>query len=54
MANEFDLLATQTPTNNYLIDDAGVLNRTTKKGVNEELAKLEASPKPETDHFTVH
>ena len=41
LANEFDLLAADTPTNNYLIDDAGVLNRTTKKNVNEDLAKLE-------------
>jgi uncharacterized membrane protein YgcG len=41
LANEFDLLASETPTNNYLIDDAGVLNRTTKKNVNQDLEKLE-------------
>ena len=41
LANEFDLLSSPTPTKNYIIDDAGVLNRTTKKGLSEELNKLE-------------
>jgi len=41
LANEFDLLSTPTPTKNYIIDDAGVLNRTTKKGLSEQLNKLE-------------
>ena len=43
LANEFDLLSSPTPTKNYIIDDAGVLNRTTKKGLSEELNKLEVS-----------
>ncbi|KAK9805499.1 hypothetical protein WJX72_001601 [[Myrmecia] bisecta] len=42
LANEFDLLSEPVPTNNYLIDDANVLNKTTKKGVNTALARLEA------------
>ena len=41
LANEFDLISSPTPTNNYLIDDAGVLNRTTKKGINDSLSRLE-------------
>ena len=44
LANEFDLLSSPTPTKNYIIDDAGVLNRTTKKGLSEELNKLEVRP----------
>ena len=43
LANEFDLLSTPTPTRNYIIDDAGVINRTTRKGLNEDLTKLEVS-----------
>ena len=41
MANEFDLLSAPTPTTSFILDDAGVLNKTTKKSVNDELAKLE-------------
>jgi uncharacterized membrane protein YgcG len=41
LANEFDLLSTPTPTKNYIIDDAGVLSRTTRKGLSEDLNKLE-------------
>lgn len=41
LANEFDLLSAPTPTRNYIIDDAGVINRTTRKGLNEDLTKLE-------------
>ena len=43
LASEFDLLAEKTPTSNYVIDDAGVLNRTSKKGLNDDLSKLEVS-----------
>ena len=44
IATEFDVMNTSTPSLNYLIDDAGVLNKTTKKSVNDRLYKLEASP----------
>lgn len=43
LANEFDILNEPTPTKNYIIDDAGVLNKTTKKSVNDELLRLEVS-----------
>ena len=43
VATEFDVMNTSTPSLNYLIDDAGVLNKTTKKSVNDRLYKLEAS-----------
>lgn len=42
IATEFDVMNTSTPSLNYLIDDAGVLNKTTKKSVNDRLYKLEA------------
>lgn len=41
-ANEFDLLANGTP-DTYVLDDASVLNRTTKKSVGDELQELERS-----------
>jgi len=41
VASEFDVINTSTPSLNYLIDDAGVLNKTTKKAVNDRLYKLE-------------
>lgn len=40
LANEFDLLAEGTPSA-YVLDDAGVINKTTKKTVSDALAKLE-------------
>ena len=43
IATEFDVMNTSVPSLNYLIDDAGVLNKTTKKSVNDRLYKLEAS-----------
>ena len=43
IATEFDVMNSSTPSFNYLIDDAGVLNKTTKKSVNDKLYKLEAS-----------
>lgn len=42
IATEFDVMNTSTPSLNYLIDDAGVLNKTTKKSVNDRLYKIEA------------
>lgn len=41
LAGEFDLLSAPTPTATYVIDDASVLNRTTRKSLNDELAALE-------------
>ena len=46
LANEFDILNEATPTKNYVIDDAGVLNKTTKKSVNDELSRLEVPQLP--------
>ena len=46
LATEFDVINTSTPSLSYLIDDAAVLNKTTKKAVNDRLYKLEVfSPK---------
>jgi len=42
IANEFDLLASGTP-DSYVIDDASVLNRTTRQSVGDALKNLEAS-----------
>lgn len=41
LANEFDIISEPTPTSNYVIDDASVLNRSTRKGLNDDLARLE-------------
>lgn len=41
VANEFDLLAGGTP-DTYILDDASVLNRTTRQSVGDELRDLEA------------
>lgn len=40
LAGEFDLLAEGTPTS-YILDDASVLNKTTKKTVTDQLKALE-------------
>ena len=40
-AGEFDLLSAPTPTKSYVIDDASVLNKTTRKSLNDTLARLE-------------
>ena len=41
VANEFDLLADGTP-NTYIVDDASVLNKTTRSSVGDALKDLEA------------
>ena len=51
IAGEFDLLGLETPTNNYLIDDAGVLNKTTRKTLNNTLTSLEVRPCPSSCYF---
>lgn len=33
----------ETPTTQYLIDDAGVLNKTTRKSINNTLTSLEVN-----------
>ena len=43
LAGEFDLLASAKPTSTYVIDDASVLNRTTRKSVTDALVRLETS-----------
>ena len=43
LAGEFDLLASSKPTSTYVIDDAAVLNRTTRKAVTDALVRLETS-----------
>ena len=40
LAGEFDLLAEGTPST-YVLDDAGILNKTTKKSVGDQLKALE-------------
>lgn len=60
VASEFDVINSSTPSFNYLIDDAGVLNKTTKKSVNDRLYKLEVSLQPKARSiaspclFTLH
>lgn len=41
LANELDVLQAPKPGAQHVIDDAGVLNRTTKKTLNDELTRLE-------------
>lgn len=41
LANEFDIMNEPRPTTNYVIDDAGVLNKTTRKSLNDQLSRLE-------------
>ena len=40
LAGEFDLLAEGTPTT-YVLDDASILNKTTRKSVSDDLKALE-------------
>jgi len=42
LAAELDLLLEPTPTSRYVIDDAGVLSKSTRKELNERLQELEA------------
>jgi uncharacterized membrane protein YgcG len=41
MSSVLQLLAESRPTDNYIIDDANALNRTTKKAVSDRLKRLE-------------
>jgi len=41
LANELDILNLPAPGTQHVIDDAGVLNKTTRKGLNDELSRLE-------------
>lgn len=41
LASEFDLRQEPTPTSRYVLDDAGVLSKATKKDLNERLKALE-------------
>ena len=43
LANEFDIMNEPKPTTNYVIDDAGVLNKTTRKNINDQLSRLEVT-----------
>lgn len=43
VASEFALLEEPTPTKKYLIDDAGVVNKTTRGELNRDLSILETS-----------
>ena len=45
-ANEFDIMSEPKPTTNYVIDDAGVLNKTTRKNINDQLSRLEVTSAP--------
>ncbi len=50
LANEFDIMNEPRPTTNYVIDDAGVLNKTTRKSINDQLSRLEVSAWPRLLH----
>lgn len=41
LANELDILNQPPPSTQHVIDDAGVLNKTTRKGLNDDLTRLE-------------
>ncbi len=41
LANELDIMQAPRPSAQHVIDDAGVMNRTTKKSVNDELTRFE-------------
>ena len=41
LANELDVLNEPPPGVQHIIDDAGVLNKTTRKALNDELSRLE-------------
>lgn len=41
LANELDVINEPKPTKQHVIDDAGVLNKTTRKGLNDDLTRLE-------------
>lgn len=41
LAGEFDILSEERPTSSYLIDDANIINKTTKKAVQDRLKRLE-------------
>lgn len=41
LANELDIIQAPRPSAQHVIDDAGVMNRTTKKSVNDELTRFE-------------
>lgn len=41
LANELDVINEPKPTKQHVIDDAGVLNKTNRKGLNDELTRLE-------------
>jgi len=41
LASEFDLFAEGPNPSSYVLDDANVINKTTKKSVGDALAKLE-------------
>ena len=41
LASEFDLRQEPTPTSRYVLDDAGVLSKATKKDLNKRLKALE-------------
>ena len=43
LANEFDIMNEPKPITNYVIDDAGVLNKTTRKNINDQLSRLEVN-----------
>ena len=49
-ANELDILNQPPPGTQHVIDDAGVLNKTTRKSLNDELSRLEAR----TDGVSMH
>ena len=41
LANELDVINEPKPTKQHVIDDAGVINKTNRKGLNDELTRLE-------------
>jgi uncharacterized membrane protein YgcG len=41
LANELDILNEPPPGTQHVIDDAGVLNKTTRRALNDELSRLE-------------
>ena len=51
LANELDILNEPPPGTQHVIDDAGVLNKTTRRALNDELSRLEVrSPASQQPH----
>ena len=54
LANELDVLNEPPPTRQHVIDDAGVINKTNRKGLNDELTRLEVRCNYASQFIRIH